>query len=239
MDVRTARTVTLGLAGICGLLLMTSLVQLAGYGRGYGWLPAEEGQGQAVAGEIDQTPIKIPAMSSFAEVENRPLFNEDRKPTPLDDDATEVDATPAVPLNVTLTGVIIVRETESTSELRIAMVRDNMRNESLALKVGMPLSGDQAGWTLVTVEPRLATFKNASDETAEIELNTAANAAKAPMQRPPPPVPPAGRAAVPRPNENAADSDLAKRIEERRRQMREEVERLRSQRGNSPTGQKN
>jgi general secretion pathway protein N len=242
MDVRTARTVTFGLAGISGVLLLSAMIQLAGYGTGYGWLSADVEQGQAVAGEIDQTPIKIPALSNFAEVENRPLFNEDRKPTPLDEDGAEVDAAPAVPLNVTLTGVIIVRETESTSELRIAMVRDNMRNESLALKVGMPLSGDQAGWTLVTVEPRLATFRNASDETAEIELNTAANAAKAPMQRPPvaaaPAVPP-GREALPRDKGNGADSDLARRIEERRRQMREEAERLRSQRGNSPTEQKN
>ena len=81
---------------------------------------------------------------------------------------------PRVPLNVTLTGVILVRKTETTPELRMAMVRDNMRNESVALKVGMPLTGDQAGWTLVALAPRLATFRNANDETAEIELYPAA-----------------------------------------------------------------
>ena len=236
MDVRTTRMLTLVLAGVCGFLLLSALIQFAGYGRGYGWLPPDSSSEQIVSVEIDQTPIKIPPMSNFVEVENRPLFNDDRKPTPHDDSEPEDEAPPAVPLNVTLTGVIIVRKTESTSELRIAMVRDNMRNESLQLKVGMPLGGDQAGWTLVSVEPRLATFRNASDEKAEIELNTAATAARAQAPKAPPPRPPA---APMRKQDNSAESDLAKRIEERRRQMREEAERLRSQRGNSPTGQKN
>lgn len=238
MDVKTARLVTLGLAAICGLLLVIALIQLAGYGRGYGWLAADDDPEPSASAEIDQTPIKIPSMSTFAEVENRPLFNEDRQPTPHGDEGVEVEATPAVPINVTLTGVIVQRKTQSTAEVRIAMVHDNLRNESLALKVGMPLGGDQAGWTLVSVEPRLATFKNASDEKAEIELNTAENAARPPMQRPPIPLP----SVPPSPDQkqdNAAESDLAKRIEERRRQMREEAERLRSQRSNSPLEQKN
>ncbi|MEO7013173.1 MAG: hypothetical protein ABI127_02615 [Dokdonella sp.] len=237
MDIRTARMLTLVLAAICGLLVLVAMVQLAGYGRGYGWLPADPSTDQSLNAEVDQTPLKIPPMSSFAEVESRPLFNEDRKPTPLGDDAPQAEGPPPVPLNVTLTGVIIVRKSDTRPELRIAMVRDNMRNESLALKVGMPLSGDQAGWTLESVEARLATFRSANDEKAEIELTTAATPARAP----PPPQPPNARPAVPVPQKqaNEAESDLAKRIEERRRQMREEAERLRSQRGNSPTGQKN
>ncbi|MBL0164627.1 MAG: hypothetical protein IPP82_13540 [Xanthomonadales bacterium] len=238
MDIRTARMVTLVLAAICGLLVLIALIQLAGYGRGYGWLPADPSNDPSLSAEVDQTPLKIPAMSSFAEVESRPLFNEDRKPTPLSEDTPGAEEPPPVPLNVTLTGVIIVRKSETRSELRIAMVRDNMRNESLALKVGMPLSGDQAGWILESVEPRLATFKNANDEKAEIELTAAATPAKPPMARPPvgTVLPPVGAGQK---SDNPAESDLAKRIEERRRQMREEAERLRSQRGNSPTGQKN
>ena len=41
MEIRHARNLTLGLAGICGALVLAALVQLAGYGRGYGWLPAD------------------------------------------------------------------------------------------------------------------------------------------------------------------------------------------------------
>lgn len=238
MDIRTARMLTLALAAICGLLVVTALIQLAGYGRGYGWLPADAADEGLRVAEVDQTPLKIPPMSSFAEVENRPLFNEDRKPTPLGDDAPATEGPPPVALNVTLTGVIIVRASGTRPELRIAMLRDNMRNESLTLKVGMPLTGDQAGWTLEALEPRLATFRNANDEKAEIELTT--TAAPAPARAPASPVAkPAAAAAEPPKQANEAASDLAKRIEERRRQMREEAERLRSQRGNSPTGQKN
>jgi general secretion pathway protein N len=238
MDVQVARITTFALAGLCALLMVTALIQFAGYGRGYGWLPPEAPEGSVTDAEIDRKPFNLPPFTAFSEVEQRPLFNDDRKPTPVAEVATEVAGPPPVPLNVTLTGVIVMRKTATTPELRIAMVRDNARNETLALKVGMPLAGDQAGWTLESVEPRLAVFRNAADETAEIELMTAA--------APPPPatnprrpaVAPAQPGAVaPEKKESAADEDLAKRIEDRRRQMREEAERLRTQRGGgaSPT----
>lgn len=232
MDVQLARMTTFVLAGICALLLLTVLIQLAGYGRGYGWLPPEAADAQALAVSIDRQPFELPPQTSFDEIEARPLFNEDRKPTPVDAVEAVAEA-PQIPLNVTLTGIILVRKSDSTPELRIAMVRDNARNESLALKVGMPLTGDQAGWTLAAVGPRVATFKNASDERTEIELQTVATPAAPPVaanRRPPPLLPGAPGQVAPDKRENAADSDLAKRIEERRRQMREEAERLRAER---------
>ena len=239
MDVKVARMTTLVLAAICGVLIVSALVQFAGYGRGYGWLPPDLDLGPSVSGDIDRRPFNMPAFSSFREVDGRPLFNEDRQPTPVSDGEVADQGPPPVPLNVTLTGVILVRKSESTPELRIAMVRDNMRNESVALKVGMPLTGDQAGWTLVALAPRLATFRNASDETAEIELYPAAAAPPPKVPRPPAVAPAAPGAVAPGKTDNAAESDLARRIEERRRQMREEAERLRSQRNSSPTDQKN
>lgn len=241
MDGQIARMMTIALAGLCALLLLSAAVQFVGYGRGYGWLPADTADAEALAAEIDRKPFSLPAFSTFSEVEQRPLFNEDRKPTPVPDTIAEVTGPPPVPLNVTLTGIIFQRKTGNTPELRIAMVRDNARNETIALKVGMPLAGDQAGWTLDSVSPRLAVFKNASNETAEIELATAAGPAPPPNNtKKTPAVAPAQPGAVaPEQKESAADSDLAKRIEERRRQMREEAERLRSQRGgNSPIDQK-
>lgn len=230
MDAQLGRLTTLVLAGICGFLVLTLLIQLGGYGRGYGWLPPDDPDAQAGELAIDRNPFALPAQTRFSEVEARPLFNEDRKPTPVDVTEALVEEQPQVPLNVTLTGVVIVRKTDTTPELRVAMVRDNVRNETMALKVGMPLAGDQAGWTLASLEPRLAVFRNANDETSEIELQTAAGMA------PPPPPPRAGRppaapgAVAPERKENATDSDLARRIEERRRQMREEAERLRRDR---------
>lgn len=236
MEIRFARNLTFGLIGICGLLMLAALVQLAGYGRGYGWLPADPVGAPELLGEIDREPFKMPPRSQFGDVETRPLFNEDRKPTPVGEGDLAAEAPPAAPLNATLTGVILVRKTESTGELRIAMVHDNLRNETVALKVGMPLSGDQAGWTLVELQPRLAKFRNASDEMAEIELNTAAG--PAPARNAQPPAVGRGQVTPPKP-QDPAETDLAKRIEERRRQMREEAERLRAQRGNPPAEQKN
>ncbi|MGA8277943.1 MAG: hypothetical protein WB784_07085 [Rhodanobacteraceae bacterium] len=196
-------------------------------------------------GKIERETFKLPAASSFAAIEARPLFNDDRQPTPLDegDDATD-EAAPASPLNVTLTGVIV------TPKVRIALVRDNVRNQSLALKVGMPLEGDQASWTLTEIKPRSAVFRSAADEDTEIELETAAAPSRLALP---------GRTAQ-RPGSKAAalkgkgafsvhppgdqgtsgsNSDLAKRIAERRRQMREDAARLRKERAQKGAQRKN
>ncbi|HVJ62663.1 MAG TPA: hypothetical protein VM555_08115, partial [Tahibacter sp.] len=192
-------------------------------------------------GHIDTDAVVMPPDSEFAEVRQRPIFNEDRKPTPPA--APEVAKTdmPAVPLNVTLTGIIL------TPNVRLAMVQDNAKNESVSLRLGMPLPGDQQVWTLSEIKNRSAVFKNASDETAEVELQVAEVKAVAPPasrlptpppQQPtaaspppggaPPPPPPVANANVPaQPADRAAE--LQRRIEERRREMREQAEKLRQQ----------
>ena len=238
MNVQTTRLATRILAGICGVLLLLVIVQYAGLGRGYHWAPdADNSAGRAAGGAIDNKPVKLPPASAFAAIEAHPLFNEDRKPTPFDaaegDDATA----PPSPLNVALTGVIL----DEHNHVRIAMLQDKARNQSIALKVGMPLEGDQASWTLVEVKPRGAVFRSAANETTEIELETAvappppARGSVRPPARPGQPARPGGRNA---PNarqngrEGNANADLARRIEERRKQMREDAERLR--RGEKP-----
>jgi len=118
-------------------------------------------------------------------------------------------------------------------------VQDKARNQSVALKVGMPLEGDQASWTLVEVKPRSVVFKSAANEKTEVELETSV------AQPPRAPLPRTARAGSPannartgatansaRNDKDKKDSgDLAKRIEDRRRQMREDAEKLRSQNG--------
>jgi general secretion pathway protein N len=163
-----------------------------------------------------------------------PLFNEDRKPTPIDASEGEDTAAPQSPLNIALTGII------STPSVKIAMVQDKARNQSVALKVGMPLEGDQASWTLVEVKPRSVVFKSAANERTEVELETAV------VQPPKAPAPRSARTGSPANNArgNTAASakdtkkgdsgDLAKRIEDRRRQMREDAEKLRNQNGKGP-----
>jgi general secretion pathway protein N len=158
-----------------------------------------------------------------------PLFNDDRKPTPIDASEGEDADTPQSPLNITLTGII------STSSVKIAMVQDKARNQSVALKVGMPLEGDQASWTLVEVKPRSVVFRSAANERTEVELETSVAQPRAPAPRSARTGTPANNARNTGRDAKKADSgDLAKRIEERRRQMREDAEKLRNQNGKVP-----
>jgi general secretion pathway protein N len=167
----------------------------------------------------------------YAEVQAHPLFNEDRQPTPTDASDGLDASVPQNPLNITLTGIV------STSSVKIAMVQDKARNQSIALKVGMPLEGDQASWTLVEVKPRSVVFKSAANERTEVELETSV------AQPPKAPAPRTARTGTPpnKANGNSAkdnkkpdSGDLAKRIEDRRRQMREDAEKLHGQNGKAP-----
>lgn len=232
MNVHVARLTTTALGAVCGFLLLTALLQYAGVGRGYSWAPDDPASAPPLpGGAVDEQPLKLPPASAFAEVESHPLFNEDRKPTPIDASEGEDSAAPQSPLNITLTGII------STSSIKIAMVQDKARNQSVALKVGMPLEGDQASWTLVEVKPRSVVFRSAANERSEIELETSV------VQPPKPAAARPTRTAANTNNNNprattkggAGDKresgDLAKRIEDRRRQMREDAENQRNQAG--------
>ena len=246
MSLRAARWLMIGLAAGCALLAITLMVQLAGFGRGYGWLADEAGVAPLDVGTIDRTPFSLPPESTYSAIAERPLFNDDRQPTPIDALADAEPAAPPVPLNITLTGVIV------TSKVRLAMIQDKARNQPLALKVGMPLEGEQSQWTLVEVNARSAVFVNPANERSEVELETSAVplpavAAAPAIQQPVPPrqttkpgqpqQQPAQPGAGPVAEQGAtnANEDLVQRIEERRRQMREEAEKLRQQ----PNGAEN
>jgi general secretion pathway protein N len=232
MNVRAARLTTTVLGAVCGFLVLTAMLQYAGVGRGYRWAPDDPASAPPLpGGAVDEKPLRFPPATAFASVESQPLFNEDRKPTPIDASEAGGDASdaPQSPLNVTLTGVV------STSSVKIAMVQDKTRNQSVALKVGMPLEGDQANWTLVEVKPRSVVFRSAANERTEIELETSV------AKLPPPPR--STRPGTPAKPANARDNqrgsaDLAKRIEERRKQMREDAEKLRNKGGNRKPPQK-
>jgi general secretion pathway protein N len=228
MNIRIARLTTNILGGICAALLLVAVLQYAGFGRGYSWSAGEGGvESGALPGAIDKQALQMPPASAFAAVDEHPLFNEDRLPTPVDA-AGSADTPPPSPLNVALTGVILDEE----NHVRVAMLQDKARNQAVALRVGMPLEGEQASWTLVEVKPRLVVFRNAANESAEVELETALkpSAAGAPggAGRGGKPSAPARPGAAAPKKAADASSDLARRIEERRKQMREDAERLRN-----------
>jgi general secretion pathway protein N len=232
MNVRVARLTTTALGAVCGVLVLTALLQYAGVGRGYRWAPDDPASAPSLPGSaVDEKPLKLPPENAFADVDAHPLFNEDRQPTPVDASDGSGDSAPQSPLNITLTGIV------STSSVKIAMVQDKARNQSVALKVGMPLEGDQASWTLVEVKPRSVVFKSAANERTEVELETS-------VVQPPKPSQPrsarssagagnakGGTTTAGKDNKRTDSGDLAKRIEDRRRQMREDAEKQRSQGG--------
>ena len=230
MNVATARLATNVLAGICGALMLLVITQYAGWGRGYRWATETAADAdRSGAAAIDSKPVKLPPASAFADIEAHPLFNEDRKPTPADAVEGADGVSAPSPLNVALTGVIL----DDAHHVRIAMLQDKTRNQAIALKVGMPLEGDQSSWTLVEVKPRLVVFKSAANETTEVELETAVvpNAGARPANAAKPSNPRQGAPRMPNnPSDKDANgsADLARRIEERRKQMREDAERLRN-----------
>lgn len=238
MSVQGAKVVTLVLAASCGVLLLLAFALQIGLGRGYRWLSADEDEVGAVGGgAVDRQPFKLPPEANFAETTARPLFNDDRKPTP-DVPEAPVAAAPSTPLNISLTGVIL------TPQLHLAMIHDNAKNDPFSVKEGMPLPGDLGGWTLTKVKERSALFREASGDEVEVELTTAV---ASPKPGTPPPRPAGAAPAVPgaapqfgpkppapaaRPPEAAQAEQMQRRIEERRKQMRDEAERLRQQQQN-------
>jgi len=203
-----------------------------GFGRGYRWMASDDDAVSAVNGAVvDRQPFKLPAEGEFADTLARPLFNEDRKPTPDTPDAPVV-AQPSAPLNISLTGVIL------TPQLRLAMIHDNAKNDPFSVREGMPLPGDLGGWTLTKVKERSALFKEASGDEVEVELTTAV-ASQKPGSAPPPhpagtPAPPPPQfgpkpPAPPKAQDGAQAEQMQRRIEERRKQMRDEAERLKQQ----------
>jgi general secretion pathway protein N len=227
------KTLTATLAGACALLFAVAVAMQLGLGRGYHWLDGDSGPAEAAAaGAIDRQSFQLPAQSEFAVIAERPLFNDDRRPGPEEpvDDGSE--APPPSPLNISLTGTVLV----ARPELRMAMVRENGKAETIALKEGMPLPGDQGAWTLSQVKNRSAIFKSSAGEEVEVELavGSAGQNPRAPPRRPGAAVPP-NPAQNPPGNPIAAQSEeLQRRIEERRRQMREAAERMKAQRANEP-----
>jgi general secretion pathway protein N len=240
MSVRGSRLFGIVLAGICAGLLLLALILQAGWGRGYRWAIPDDSAALA-ATNIDREVFKLPAEKDYAATQARPLFNEDRKPTPEAPPEEPKEGPPPSTLNIALTGIVL------TPQLHLALIQDKSKNSTISLREGMPMPGDQGDWVLTELKPRSAIFKQApGGEEVEVELTTAVASQKAPAAGKPgkpggPTPPPTARGgaaptatAANNPNPGAAEQ-LQRRIEERRRQMRDEAERLKKQKeANNP-----
>lgn len=236
-----AKRLTVVLGSLAALLVALFSAQQFGIGSGF---RLAEGNGPAKPKDylsgLSKEGFKLAEFSEYQELVNRPVFNEDRKPTPIEEVVKKEDEVLTVAdLDVTLTSVI------HSPDKKIAIVRDNKSNESMVVRMGMPLEGEQSGWKLVEVSPRKVAFEAEDGARKELELAvneaaiTRAEGSPPPNQQnmnngaPPPPPPPPPPSAAAQAESDAANQakaeEIRRRIEERRRQLREEAERMRAQ----------
>ncbi|MFO1493628.1 MAG: hypothetical protein U1F26_03095 [Lysobacterales bacterium] len=246
MSRTVGQTLTLGLGSTCGLLAFVAVLQAAGVGSGYRLLADEPAPLEAdLMQPMQQIEFKLPDFGQYAEIAQRPLFNNDRKPRPIDAKPPgSEEAPPVVALNVTLLGVLL------DPEHQVAILRDNASSSVIRVRQGMPLPGDLAGWTLQELELRKAIFDGGPQQgTAEVKLDMA----KAPTGAPTPipgapgsmpgmqpgqpgqpgqPPMPAGAPPQQLPADEAArQAEVQRIIEQRRAQMRAEAEKMSQQQG--------
>lgn len=254
------RRIATGLAATAGVLLVVVLAMAFGLGRGYSLadLDADDAPPPVEVSLTAEMP-RMPAAATYADVLVRPLFNESRQPEALPDAGVAASPAASAPLNVSVSGIII------TPDARIALVTNNANQQTERVRVGQPLGGDQSAWTLTELKPRAAVFDGGSLGTQEIELttDTAGIPATGSASVQPPAVDPAAAAQAPAgpatvlpgalslPTPGAAaeqqgvqtapagaptEEEIRKRIEERRRQLREEAQRIMQQQPSTPGG---
>lgn len=253
--------VVLGLGVLCGVLLVVVIAQALGLGRGYRVLPDSP---QPLDPELLEPPLTsehaLPLEAHYAEIEQRPLFNGDRRPRPVvtPDQAKQANQNqpPPMPLNASLAGIIV------TAEEKLALVRDNTTQTVMRLREGMPLKGDLGGWRVISIEPRRVVFDGGPAQgQAELKLEPGKSGstvatplpvgARDPFTAPfaggsaPPPPPPGtpGHPDTPiqptapptqmpaTPAAAARQDEIERIIEERRKQMRAEAERMAREQG--------
>jgi general secretion pathway protein N len=206
---------------------------MAGLGTGYSLdEPEVAGEGGAQPLALAGESVKLRPWADYGAILARPLFNESRAPE-IEEVAPEENAAATQPLDVKLTGVILTRG------VQLALVTDPAKNETERVRVGQPLTGTRAGWTLIELKPRLAVFDGAGLGRQELELSVDTQGAV--QAAPPPPAPvaapatpdapaappgsvPPPPAQVPGPPVSA--EEIRRRIEERRRQLREEAQKM-------------
>lgn len=235
---------TLLLAALAAWATVTALVAWTGLGGRYALHPSDPELAAALPTiDLAQAKARLGDIEDYAVIGQRPLFNADRQPLP-DESAEDGEEMPVEeapqPLDLTLTGVIL------SGDVKIALLSDNKTRESLSVRLGEHLEGEQSAWKLAQLEGRRAVFEGPTGRT-EVEMRVFdGQGGQAPTA--------VGRKAeadekgadgVAQPEGEDGDADgeaeemtpetraemIRRRIEERRRQMREEAARANQEGG--------
>lgn len=225
-----------GLYALLGWSAAVLLVVEAGLGERYSLHP-DDPASIAELPELDlvTTENALKPLESYSQVGARPLFNPDRRPFPVAAAGTSDGNTAAPPPPVALE--IVLTSVAMHGDVKVAVFTDKKTNKSQAVRLGAALEGDLAGWTLKELKPRQAVFEGPGGSLA-VDLRVfdgqggeapTAVAETPPVIQPQPEQPQPTQAAAGTTDEamtpEARAELIRQRIEERRRQMREEAAR--------------
>ncbi len=225
------------LAAVGGVLL--SLVLLLAWA--WNW-PVESGSDASEAGAqgsaaVPQLDSELGPLSEYQVVNNRPIFNETRRPqiaveeeepAPVEIVEPEVSEAP----EVRLTGVVI------TPEVKIVTLTPNEEGEAIILREGMPLEGDYFGWSVNRVDSRAVTLKSAKGESLLIDLAIHDAVIAEPPK--PEPVVTADEGEDAEAGEPLSRAEeIRQRIQDRREQLRREAEQEEEEEQDRKAGQGN
>ncbi len=174
-----AQRLILTLGSVALLLGAVLVAQKFGLGDGYQLAPLDPGEGRAPpAAAPARRSMVLKPFPSYDVLLQRPLFNEDRKPTPIEEEVSAAPQATVAALDAQLTGIILMPNT------KLAMLRENASGKGLRVRLGNELHGALAGWKLVDLQPRKAVFEAQGQGRQELEL--AVDMAGAPAATPPP-----------------------------------------------------
>lgn len=211
------------LAGSCGLLVLAGLaINFAWRGPVSSALSEADQQGLAALPKLPPKVEELGAKSEYDEVNNRPLFSENRRPVVIDIEVAEdipfevVEPEVAEAPRVRLTGVVI------TPTERVVSLTPEDGGEAVVIREGMPLDGEFVGWTVDAVDAREVSLVSTRGETVKVELAVYDSMMQAPVM----PEPMRGETELDTAEEDLstdAPQSRADEIRERIRQRREEL----------------
>ena len=227
--------VGLALAYTCGALLLVALGLIVLWA-----LPPSPDM------TVDETEglqdIEIVALAAnkpfdqYEEIARRPVFNEDRRPSAVEESDDEPELLVEEDLDapeVELAGVVI------TPSLRMATLKSKEHKHSLVAFEGKPLEGNFGSWHVSSIAERAVTLSSSDGREMQLELQVHNAVIKEP--------PKAAGASAPGDDEEGVESgdaptdeeaeqltraeEIRRRIEERREELRRQAEENEANRG--------
>jgi hypothetical protein len=215
------------LVGVSVVLLLLAIVIGYAWSRPVGNLADPDAALAQAAPEASGGDWRLGPVRDYQVINDRPLFNESRRPEVIDVDEGEeaepeepvVKEEPAEPPKVRLTGVVI------TPERRYVSLTPEEGGESLILAPGMPLAGEGlARWSVDRIEAREVRLKARGGATVALEL-----AVFDEVIREPPPEQRRREPADEDQAEPAGDGEELSRAEQIRQRIQERREQLRAE----------